>query len=63
MEWRRREKRRPAAAGWEDEFGSAGVSAFSDPAEGTFVDYGFFHEFDVTCDNGSSGRGSRRASR
>jgi hypothetical protein len=47
-----------AAASWEDEFGSAGVAAFSDPAEGTFVDYSFFHEFDVTCDDGSSSRGS-----
>ena len=47
-----------AAAGWEDELGSASVSAFSDPAEGTFVDYSFFREFDVTCEDGSGSRGS-----
>jgi hypothetical protein len=47
-----------AAASWEDELGSGSASAFSDPAEGTFVDYSFFREFDVTCDDGSGGRGS-----
>jgi hypothetical protein len=47
-----------AAASWEDEFGSGTVAAFSDPAEGTFVDYSSFREFDVTCEDGSGGRGS-----
>jgi hypothetical protein len=47
-----------AAASWEDELGSGSVAAFSDPAEGTFVDYNFFREFDVTCEDGSSSRGS-----
>ena len=47
-----------AAASWEDEFGSGSVSAFSDAAEGTFVAYSFFREFDVTCEDGSGSRGS-----
>jgi hypothetical protein len=46
-----------AAANWEDEFGSGSVSAFSDDVEGTIIDYGFFREYDVTCEDGSGGRG------
>ena len=47
-----------ASASWEDELGTGSAGGFSDPAEGTFVGYGFFREFDVTCDDGSSSRGS-----
>ena len=47
-----------AAANWEDDSGAGSVSAFNDTVEGTFIDYSFFREFDVTCEDGSGGRGA-----
>jgi hypothetical protein len=49
-----------AAASWADASGSgsASVAGFSDPAEGTFVEYSYVHDVEFLCEDGSSGFGS-----